>query len=217
MEFSRRFKTMADISPSHDGRPDYNLRRGKRADAPLLTHDASARKADMPASDPTGGPDPAEIRAALAHLLASPSFGKSAQLSNFLRFVVEETLAGRGNRIKAYTIATAALGRDEAFDPQADPIVRVEAARLRRALRTYYADGGAGDAIMIELPTGTYTPVFRSLGQQRRSAITRLREAAHEFAAFTRENRRLLLVVFVIAATVSLTVEILDAWIFNAF
>ena len=117
----------------------------------------------MPESDPKSGHDPATIRAALAQLLASPPFCKSAQLANFLRFVVEETLAGRGGRIKAYTIATAALGRDDGFDPQADPIVRVEAARLRRALRNYYADQGRDAPIVIELPTGHYTPSFHAL------------------------------------------------------
>ena len=68
--------------------------------------------------------------------------------------MVEETLAGRGDRIKAYTIATAALGRDDNFDPQIDPIVRVEAGRLRQALRQYYAAEGRHDPIVIDLPVG---------------------------------------------------------------
>ena len=126
----------------------------------------------MPESDAKSGHDPAIIRAALAQLLASPPFCKSAQLTNFLRFVVEETLAGRGDRIKAYTIATAALGRDEGFDPQADPIVRVEAARLRRALQNYYADQGRDAPIVIELPTGHYTPSFRAHADQFRRNST---------------------------------------------
>ena len=71
------------------------------------------------------------------------------------------SLAGAGNRIKAYTIATDALGRDARFDPQADPIVRVEAGRLRRTLEHYYATEGRGDPIVIELPSGSYVPVFR--------------------------------------------------------
>ncbi len=89
------------------------------------------------------------------------AFSKSGQLASFLRFVVQETLAGRGDRIKAYTIATAALGRDDNFDPQIDPIVRVEAGRLRRALRHYYANEGSSDPVVIDLPVGHYTPVFR--------------------------------------------------------
>jgi len=159
--------------------------------------------------------EPAEIRAALADVLASAPFSKSAQLTNFLRFVVEETLAGRSERIKAYTIATAALGRDETFDPQADPIVRVEAARLRRALRTYYADGGAAQPIVIELPTGTYAPVFRA--PERRAATTAgaARKTLDELFAFADTNRRLLLAVFAIAIFVSLTVELLEELVFR--
>ena len=164
----------------------------------------------MPETSPGSGLDPTDIRAALGQLFASQPFCKSVQLTNFLRFVVEETLAGRGGRIKAYTIATAALGRDETFDPQADPIVRVEAARLRRALRSYYANGGADDAIMVELPTGTYAPVFRPLRQQRRSTAARLLETMRDLTAFARENRRLLLLIFVVATTVSLTVELIE-------
>ena len=122
----------------------------------------------MPDSNSRGGHDPSAIRGALAQLLASPPFCKSAQLANFLRFVVEETLAGRGGRIKAYTIATAALGRDDGFDPQADPIVRVEAARLRRALRDYYADQGRDAPIVIELPIGHYAPSFHRLAEPSR-------------------------------------------------
>lgn len=170
----------------------------------------------MVKSEPEGGPDPAEIRTSLARLLASPSFTKSAQLTNFLRFVVEETLDGRGDRIKAYTIATGALGRDEAFDPQRDPIVRVEAARLRRALRSYYANGGGDDAVHIELPTGTYTPVF-SATPQAHPPLPRLRQIGREWIAYIRENRQLLLLIFGIAVAVSVTVELIDSLFFDAF
>lgn len=159
---------------------------------------------------PEIAPEPAEIRAALADVLASQSFSKSAQLTNFLRFVVEETLAGRGERIKAYTIATDALGRDETFDPQADPIVRVEAARLRRALRTYYADGGAAQPIMIELPTGTYAPVFHTPQRTAAGSSGRMRQAVDDAFGFAHTNRRVLLAAFAIAIFVSVTVELIE-------
>ena len=159
--------------------------------------------------------EPAEIQAALADVLASPPFSKSAQLTNFLRFVVEEALAGRGERIKAYTIATAALGRDESFDPQADPIVRVEAARLRRALRTYYADGGAEQPIVIELPTGTYAPVFRAPQRQADATTGRARKTIDDLFVFAHTNRRLLLAVFAIAIFVSVTVELIEELVFR--
>ena len=97
-------------------------------------------------------PNTDEIRAALEHMAASEAFRGSPQLVAFLRYVVEETLRGASDRIKGYTIAVEALGRAENFDPQLDPIVRVEAMRLRRALARYYANGGKNDPVLIDLP-----------------------------------------------------------------
>ena len=99
-------------------------------------------------------------RAALARVLASPAFQASPKLAAFLRFVVEAALAGQADRIKGYTIGTEALGRGKDFDPQSDPIVRVEAGRLRRTLDAYYATLGAHDPIIIALPVGSYVPTF---------------------------------------------------------
>ena len=106
-------------------------------------------------------PNTDEIRAALEHMAASEAFRGSPQLVAFLRYVVEETLRGASDRIKGYTIAVEALGRAENFDPQVDPIVRVEAMRLRRALARYYANGGRNDPVLIDLPLGSYVPAFR--------------------------------------------------------
>src|ERR1044072_4442140 len=102
-----------------------------------------------------------EVRAALDRIAASEAFRASPQLVAFLRYVVEATLRGGQDRIKGYTIAVEALGRGDDFDPQHDPIVRVEAMRLRRALQRYYANGGGDDAVQIVLPRGSYVPVFR--------------------------------------------------------
>jgi TolB-like protein/Tfp pilus assembly protein PilF len=74
--------------------------------------------------------------------------------------VVEEKLAGRGAKIKGYSIALNVLNRDESFDPQIDPIVRIEAGRLRRALERYYLVSGQTDPLRIEIPKGTYVPSF---------------------------------------------------------
>ncbi len=106
---------------------------------------------------------PNEIRDALQHILASPTFVNAPQLSAFLRFVVESVLTGQTDYIKGYTIAVGALGRADSFDPRTDPIVRVEAGRLRRALSRYYASLKAQGAVVIELPLGTYVPVFYRL------------------------------------------------------
>ena len=100
-------------------------------------------------------PSPAEARSALDAVLASETFRGSPQLAAFLRFVVEATLRGESDRIKGYTIGVEALGRDENFDPQIDPIVRVEATRLRRTLDRYYAGPGAADRIVFALTRGS--------------------------------------------------------------
>ena len=160
-----------------------------------------------------GQPHDADIRAALDRVVASSALSKSPQLGNFLRFVVEQALAGHGSRIKAYTIAADALGRDANFDPQNDPIVRVEAGRLRRALGHYYANGGSNDPIVIELPRGHYVPVFRA-NTARWRVRARVNLLRQQFADALRENYRLVLLIVVIAAAVSLALDLL--WILLA-
>ena len=103
------------------------------------------------------------IQAQLDRIIASSAFDASPRNCTFLRFVVEETLAGRGDRIKAYTIGTSVLQRDETFDPQADPIVRIEAHRLRRSLERYYLIAGKDDPIRIDIPKGGYVASFQHL------------------------------------------------------
>jgi tetratricopeptide (TPR) repeat protein len=117
------------------------------------------------------GPRPAaeEVLAALERILASEPFRPSAQLRVFLRFVVETTLRGEADRIRAFTIAVEAFGRDPDFNPQGDPIVRVEAARLRRAIEQYYAGSGADDAVEILVPRGGYVPQFSYRGRKAES------------------------------------------------
>jgi hypothetical protein len=101
-----------------------------------------------------------EIRAAVECVVTSPGFRRSPQLVAFLRFVVESVLGGKAGQIKSYTIGIEALRRREDFDPQIDPIVRVEAGRLRRALASYYAAEGARRSVTIEIPLGSYVPAF---------------------------------------------------------
>ncbi|MGB6034918.1 MAG: hypothetical protein WBG42_01530 [Cryomorphaceae bacterium] len=98
----------------------------------------------------------------LDHVLSSDVFSRSPVLSNFLRFIVSETLENRTEGLKEYTIAVSALGKPSDFNPQIDAIVRIHAGRLRRLLKEYYAEGGAGDPIIIEVIKGSYVPVFRA-------------------------------------------------------
>ena len=100
------------------------------------------------------------VRAQLNRILASREFSASGRSRALLRFVVEETLAGRGERIKAFAIAVEVFGRSEDFDAQGDPLVRLEAGRLRRALAQYYLTGGRDDPIEIAIAKGGYRPDF---------------------------------------------------------
>ena len=102
-----------------------------------------------------------EVRAALERMAASEMFRDSPQLAAFLRFVTDAELRGESDRIKGYTIGVEALGRSADFDPQLDPIVRVEATRLRRTIERYYAGLGASDPVVITLSPGSYVPSFR--------------------------------------------------------
>ena len=121
----------------------------------------------MPGAGEPASPDPdlaAAARSALERVVSSEGFRGAPQLVAFLSFIVERALEGRGGELKGYTIATEALGRPAEFDPQADPIVRVEAGRLRRALMQYYAVEGAQDPIRISVPLGAYVPHFEPVG-----------------------------------------------------
>ena len=103
----------------------------------------------------------AEVRAALEKVVSSPSFQRSPQMQRFLSFVVEESLTGRGDRLKEYVIGTEVFGRPADYEPQLDSLVRVEAFRLRSLVREYYQSEGAGDSIVVELNKGSYAPMFQ--------------------------------------------------------
>jgi adenylate cyclase len=113
------------------------------------------------------------VRAALERLLASPGFDGSARHRRLLGYLVEETLAGRADRLKGLTIAIDVFGRDAAtYDREADPVVRIEAAKLRRRLKSYYLTAGQEDPIRIDLPKGTYVPTFEERDHPSPAAAT---------------------------------------------
>jgi len=107
-----------------------------------------------------GEPREEEVAAALQRLLSWPEIARSGQLAKFLAYIVERKLQGEAQSIKAYSIAVDVFGRPADFDPQSDPIVRVQARRLRGLLTRFYQEDGAGDAVRIALPTGRYVPEF---------------------------------------------------------
>lgn len=103
----------------------------------------------------------AEVSAALERLKGRPPLAQSDRLQKFLTYIVEETLAGRGDKIIGYSVGVDVFGKPESFDPTIDTIVRVEAGRLRRRLADYYREAGADEPVEIVIPKGTYVPQFR--------------------------------------------------------
>lgn len=101
------------------------------------------------------------IRTQLDRILTSHDFDAPERVRRFLAFIVQETLADRADRIKAYTIAIEVFGRGADFDNMNDPVVRIEAGRLRRALERYYLLEGRSDPLVIEVAKGGYVPRFR--------------------------------------------------------
>jgi len=109
--------------------------------------------------------DPSVIRAELARLLSERRFAGAPQMSAFLRYIVEETLEGNAERIKAFSVGVDALGKPDTFDAQTDPSVRVLALRLRKTLDAIYEDTSKSLAI-IELKVGTYVPAFSKVSSR---------------------------------------------------
>src|SRR5207249_3359730 len=101
-------------------------------------------------------------RAQLERILASQVFTRSERLTAFLRFVVEQTLEGRASGMKEQVLGSELYGKGPEFDGGADPIIRVDARRLRDKLREYYAEF-PHDPIRISLPKGSYVPKFEEI------------------------------------------------------
>ena len=105
-------------------------------------------------------PSEESIREALRKLSSSPRFASSERLCRFLRFTVEETLAGKTGQLKETIVGTEVFGRKPDYDPRLDAVVRIEAVKLRARLKEYYDNEGRNDSVRIDLPKGGYVPVF---------------------------------------------------------
>jgi tetratricopeptide (TPR) repeat protein len=105
-------------------------------------------------------PTPELVRAELSAVCISPVFAPAPRLQKLLAFLVDQTLAG--NPLKESIIGVEVFNRDPGYDPKEDSIVRGEARRLRGKLIEYYAAEDSAHDVIIELPKGTYVPVFRA-------------------------------------------------------
>ena len=117
--------------------------------------------------------EPGAVRAQLDRILASRVFSDAERARRFLSFVTGRALEGRASEIKESVIAIEAFGRDSSFDSKCDPVVRVEARRLRDRLSAYYSTEGVADGILINLPKGGYVPEFAERPQAEQQVPTK--------------------------------------------
>ena len=103
---------------------------------------------------------PPEIKKQLDRIITNTEFLASEQQTNFLKYIVLEALAGNKSNLKGFKIATKVFGRPQDFDAATDPIVSIQAGKLRRALERYYLTAGQDDEIVIDIPKGAYIPRF---------------------------------------------------------
>lgn len=140
----------------------------------------------------------------LSKILSSSCFNASIRQAKFLEYVVEETLAGRFDRLKGYTIGVAVLDKGSDFDPEADPAVRIVAGRVRQALERYYKTEGKDDQVIITLPKGGYVPNFDYVVSSKHNAY--LKETS------TYETSKLISDNSAVSDSKGMTAWLVDKW-----
>ena len=121
----------------------------------------SMQEMDRPASVP----DPAAVREQVDRLLTHPLFANSKRYPALLAYVVEQTLLGSAADLKERSIGIEVFGRSPSYDANADPVVRITAGEVRKRLSQYYYDSAHEGELVVELPIGSYVPVFHAPDQ----------------------------------------------------
>lgn len=114
--------------------------------------------------------DGGQVSEALQRVLRSQTFARSERLRAFLKFIVETEQLGLAHRLKGYTIGIDVFSRGDGFDPGTDPLVRVQAGKLRKLLNQFYACEGRHEVLRIRIPIGGYVPVYERMVDEKRSA-----------------------------------------------
>lgn len=118
----------------------------------------------------------ADVRQHLARILESPSFQGSKRCQDFLRYVIEQALAGQFDALKERVIGAEVFGRPSAYDTSSDAIVRVKANEVRKRLAQFYQDSGVTGGVRIELPPGSYVPTLTWLEEKSAATVVRQRD-----------------------------------------
>jgi hypothetical protein len=129
------------------------------------------------------------VAEALQKVLRSRTFARSERLRCFLKFVVEMEQLGLAHQLKGYTIGIDVFSRDEGFDPGTDPLVRVQAGKLRKLLNLFYAEEGREEPLRIRIPLGGYVPVYEWAGAQRLAKVDSRVGGLHDLTTLSRRTR----------------------------
>jgi len=140
-----------------------NLNMTSGSDLQQLLNQASHATGNQTSTTTDEPPKREMIEQQLERILTSKVFLMAKRMRSLLTFIVNETLDGQASTLKAFTIAVEVFQRDERFDPQQDPLIRVQAGNLRKRLQQYYLTEGKQDTIMIEIPKGSYRAVFSTV------------------------------------------------------
>jgi len=138
----------------------------------------------------------AAVEEQLERIFRDPHFTESAILKKFLSFIVQETIHGRSNCLKEYTIAINVLEKPLSFNPQENGIVRIHAGRLRRALLQYYNEMGNEDEVVITIPKGKYVPFFANRSNPVVAAIVEGQLDGDAFSGEEEDNITLAILPF---------------------
>lgn len=149
-----------------------------------------------------------EMRRELRRVLQSKHFAKAPKRSRFLEFVCEQTFQGDANKLNEYLVGTEVYGRGPDFNASEDPIVRVQAHEIRRALKHYYEEEGRDSNLRIDLPAGHYVPVFTRVERSESPSPDRSAPPS-DSSAFTRRDARQRTLIFALGAVSLLMLALL--------
>lgn len=115
-------------------------------------------------------PSQAEVRQAMVRILSSKHFANAPTKQRFLQIICEAYLNGREHELNEYMIGCEVFNRLKDYNPALDPIVRVGAHGLRKKLGAYYNDEGKNDEVILDIPVGSYSPIFRRRAQPQEAS-----------------------------------------------